>query len=209
MTDNDEFSQATRAILNKHGETLLGLAAGSIRHGMKNGKPLPASPDDHAPELAAPGASFVTLKRNGKLRGCIGSSEAYRPLAADVSENGFRAAFKDPRFPALKPDEIDGLTLSISLLSPKMPMTFSSQADFLQKLKPNTDGLIIEDAGRRALFLPSVWAQLPQTKTFVEHLKVKAGLAKDHWSNGFKAWRFTADEISADGLDDLASIWGN
>ncbi len=208
MTD-DDFAKTTRAILNRHGETLLGLAAGSIRHGLENGKPLPASPDDHAPELAAPGACFVTLKRDGKLRGCIGSSEAYRPLIADVSENGFRAAFKDPRFPALSGDEIDGLNLSISLLSQKTPMTFSSEADFLQGLRPNVDGLIIEDGGRRALFLPSVWAQLPAAKTFVEHLKVKAGLAKDHWSNGFKAWRFTAGEISADGLDDPASIWGN
>jgi len=206
MIDNGDLPQA---ILNDHGETLLQLSARSIENGLKNAKPLPVGPDDYAPELVELGASFVTLKRGGKLRGCIGSSEAYRPLIADVSENGFRAAFKDPRFPALKPVEIEGLHLSISLLSPKSPMSFTDEAEFLQSLRPQIDGLIIEDGGRRALFLPSVWAQLPETKTFVEHLKAKAGMSKDHWSDDFKAWRFTADEITQDTLDDPASIWSN
>lgn len=205
----DDFSQATKAILTNHGQTLLEIAARGIQYGLENAKPRPVSPDDVSPELAAPGASFVTLKRNGNLRGCIGSSQAYRPLAADVSENAFRAAFKDPRFPPLKPEEIDELGLSVSLLSPQAPMTFSGEDEFMQSLRPNRDGLIIEDNGRRALFLPSVWAQLPDTKSFVEHLKTKAGLAKDHWSDTFKAWRFTAEEIYADALDDPASIWGN
>ena len=192
-----------------HGETLLGLAARSIQFGLENAKPLPVSPDDYPPEVGELGASFVTLKRDGKLRGCIGSSEAYRPLVADVSENGFRAAFKDPRFPALKPGEIDGIQLSISLLSPKVPMSFTDEADFLLSLRPNLDGLIIEDGARRALVLPSVWTQLPETRIFVEHLKAKAGMPKDHWSDDFKAWRFTADEITQDTLAVPASIWSN
>ncbi|MDA1088903.1 MAG: AmmeMemoRadiSam system protein A [Proteobacteria bacterium] len=208
MTD-DEESQSTQAILNDHGEALLKLAAMSIKYGLENAKPLAVSPDDYPPELAERGASFVTLKRDGKLRGCIGSSEAYRPLITDVSENGFRAAFKDPRFPALTPAEIDGLHLSISVLSPKSPMSFSDEANFLQSLRPNIDGLIIEDGGRRALFLPSVWAQLPEPKAFVERLKAKAGMAKGHWSETFKAWRYSADEISQDSFGDPASIWGN
>ncbi len=156
-----------------------------------------------------PGACFVTLKREGKLRGCIGTSEAHRALILDVAENAFRAAFKDPRFPVLTADELDGLELSISVLSPKSPMTFSSEDDFLGQLRPGIDGLIIEDKSRRALFLPSVWAGLPDVKNFVEHLKAKAGLPKAHWSANFKAWRFLAEEISVAGLDDPASIWGN
>ena len=202
-----EFDAATKALLDRHGGALLALAAGSIRHGLDNGKPLPAGIEEYAAELAEPGASFVTLKRSGKLRGCIGTSEAHRPLVADVSENGFRAAFKDPRFPALKPDEVDGISLSLSLLSPKAPMTFSGEEDFMGALRPNVDGLVIEDNKRRALFLPSVWSQLPEPKTFVEHLKVKAKLSKDHWSGTFKAWRFTAEEISDSDLDEPSSIW--
>jgi len=190
-------------------ETLLRLVARSIQYGLKNAKPLPVSPDDYSADLSVPGACFVTLKRDGKLRGCIGSLEAWRPLVSDVSENGFRAAFKDPRFPDLTSEEITGLHLSISLLSPKTPMSFSSEAEFMADLKPDIDGLIIEDGGHRALFLPSVWEQLPGAKGFVEHLKIKAGLAKDHWSATFKAWRFRADEISPDTWDDPASIWDN
>ncbi|MCS5680902.1 MAG: AmmeMemoRadiSam system protein A, partial [Acidimicrobiales bacterium] len=145
---------------------------------------------------------------DGKLRGCIGTSEAPRPLFVDVSENGFRAAFKDPRFPALKPDEVLGLEVSVSVLSRQTPMAFSSQEEFLGLLRPCADGLIIEEGKKRALFLPSVWSQLSEPRVFVEHLKAKAGLSKDHWSDTFKAWRFTALEISTTDLDDPASIWG-
>ena len=203
----EEFGAATKALLDRYGETLLVLAAGSIQHGLENGKPLAARPGNYALELAEPGASFVTLRRKEKLRGCIGTSEAHRPLLADVSDNGFRAAFKDPRFPALKPDEVDGLSLTLSVLSPKKPMTFAGEADFLENLRPHLDGLIIEDGKRRALFLPSVWSQMPEPKTFVERLKAKAGLSKGHWSGTFKAWRFTAEEISDSDLDEPRSIW--
>lgn len=202
---SSETPSETKALLDQYGENLLGLAAQSIKHGWKNGKPLRVDTDGSPGELTQHGACFVTLKRNGKLRGCIGTSEAHQALILDVAENAFRAAFKDPRFPALAADELDGLELSISVLSPKSPMTFSGEANFLDQLRPGIDGLIIEDKGRRALFLPSVWAGLPEVKNFVEHLKVKAGLPKTHWSGNFKAWRFLAEEISAAGLD----IWGN
>ncbi|MCH7550974.1 MAG: AmmeMemoRadiSam system protein A [Proteobacteria bacterium] len=206
--DEAAFAAATRTLLDRHGEALLALAAGSIQHGLDHAKALPAGPADCAAELAEHGACFVTLRRDGKLRGCIGTSEAHRPLVVDVSENGFRAAFKDPRFPALKPDEIPGLEVSVSVLSRQTPMAFSSQQEFLDLLRPGTDGLIIEDGKKRALFLPSVWSQLSEPRVFVEHLKAKAGLSKDHWSDTFKARRFTALEISTIDLDDPASIWG-
>jgi len=206
--DEAAFAAATRTLLDRHGEALLALAAGSIQHGLDHAKALPAGPADCAAELAEHGACFVTLRRDGKLRGCIGTSEAHRALVVDVSENGFRAAFKDPRFPALKPDEIPGLEVSVSVLSRQTPMAFSSQQEFLDLLRPGTDGLIIEDGKKRALFLPSVWSQLSEPRVFVEHLKAKAGLSKDHWSDTFKARRFTALEISTIDLDDPASIWG-
>ena len=191
-----DFTDTTRALLDRHGDTLLRLAARSIQHGLEHGKPLSIHGPDFGPELGRTGACFVSLKRDGNLRGCIGTAEAKRPLSVDVAENAFRAAFKDPRFPALTAKEMDGTDLSISVLSPQTPITFSGEADLLAQLQPGIEGLIIEDAGRRALYLPSVWAQLPTPETFLQHLKVKAGLAKDHWSDGFRAWRFTAEEIS-------------
>ena len=193
----DDFGAAIKALLERHGDEILGLAVRSVRHGLKHGAPMPVNGADHAAELNDTGASFVTLKRDGKLRGCIGTAQAHRPLVLDVTENAFRAAFKDPRFPALTFGEMDGIDLSVSVLSPQTPMAFSGEADFLSQLQPGVDGLIIEDAGRRALFLPSVWEQLPMPESFLEHLKLKAGLAKDHWSGGFRAWRFTAKEVSA------------
>ncbi len=201
-----DFVAATEAMLKRHGATLLGLAAKSILGGLETGRPVPP-PAGLAAELTAPGAAFVTLKRGGRLRGCIGSSEAYRPLAVDVAENAYRAAFKDPRFPPLTEDELDGLRLSLSVLSAQTPMTFSGEADFLAQLKPGVDGLVIEDGRRRALFLPSVWEQLPEPRKFVEHLKVKAGLSKDHWSPGFKAWRFGAAEFADDDAGADAALW--
>ncbi|MBX9635875.1 MAG: AmmeMemoRadiSam system protein B, partial [Magnetospirillum sp.] len=145
--------------------------------------------------LNAPGACFVTLKKNGNLRGCIGSAQAWRSLKEDVTDNAAKAAFADPRFPPVTPEEWDDLELSVSVLTPPVPMRFMSETDLLAQLRPRVDGLIIEDGGKRALFLPSVWEQLPDPAHFLAHLKHKAGMALDHWSPHFKASRFQAVEM--------------
>lgn len=201
----DPFEARTKALLDKHGPTLLRLAAASIEHGLKAGKAPSVGPEDHPTELRAQGACFVTLKRQARLRGCIGSPQAHRPLIVDVVENGFRAAFKDPRFKPLTEAELDGLDLSISVLSPSRPMTVADEADLLGQLRPRIDGLVIADGQRRALFLPSVWEQIPDPKTFLGHLKAKAGMKPDHWSPAFQAFRFIAEEIHAKDLG--APLW--
>lgn len=203
------FETATTALLDEHGEIILRLAARSIMHGLAEGKPLGVTADDFSQPLRDEGACFVTLKRAGKLRGCIGTAEARRPLFEDIAENSFRTAFKDPRFPALKADELEGLALSVSVLSRQTEMEFSGEEDLLGQLRPGTDGLVIEDSRRRALFLPSVWGQLPDPVTFTQHLKAKAGMAKDHWSDTFRAWRFTTGEVSGNALADPSSLWRN
>ena len=86
------------------------------------------------------------------------------------------------------------------MLSPQTPISFSDEDDLLAQLYPGVDGLVIQDGKRRALFLPSVWSQLPQPAGFLERLKVKAGLKRDHWSDTMRAWRFVAEEISDDEL---------
>lgn len=204
--DADPFEARTQALLAKHGPMLLRLAAESIEHGLKTGKSLSIGPEDYPAELRGEGACFVTLKRDGRLRGCIGSPQAHRPLIVDVAENGFRAAFKDPRFKPLTAMELHGLDLSISVLSPARPMTVADEADLLRQLRPRRDGLIIADGNRRALFLPSVWEQIPDPRTFLGHLKAKAGMPANHWSPGFQASRFIAEEIYARDLKDGA-LW--
>ncbi len=203
----DVFAEKTRQLLERHGETLLHLAAASIEFGLRQGRPMPVEVSDYAPELGENGASFVTLKRSGKLRGCIGTSMAVQPLVRDVSDHAFAAAFRDHRFPPLSREELAGLSLSLSVLSAPSPLTFRDEKDLLGQLRPQIDGLIIEDGGHRALFLPTVWETLADAETFLGHLKVKAGLSAGHWSEHFKAWRFVAEEISGDDLPDPAALW--
>lgn len=193
----EDFERETRVLLDSHGPSLLALAGRSIDHGLAKGGPLTVDPAEHAAELRRTGAAFVTLKRDGRLRGCIGSPQAHRPLVLDVADNAFRAAFKDPRFKPLTPAERSGLALSLSVLSPATPMRFSGEADLLSQLRPHIDGLIIADNGRRALFLPSVWEQISDAHIFLSQLKAKAGLARDHFSPTFQAMRFIAVEIAA------------
>lgn len=203
----DAFAAKTQRTLSRYGAALLKLAAVSIEHGLAHGAALPVKPDGQPAELAENGATFVTLKRQGQLRGCIGSSLAHRPLIVDVAANGFAAAFKDPRFPAVTATELPEIALSLSVLSAPAPMTFAGEADLLAQLRPDIDGLIIEDRGRRALFLPAVWKGLPEPPAFLRHLKLKARLDAGHWSDDFKAWRFIAAEVSSATLPAGSGLW--
>ena len=205
----DGFADRTQTLLDNHGTTLLRLAASSIEYGLAHQRVMPVKAADYPSDLGELGACFVTLYRSAKLRGCIGSPAARRPLVEDVVHNAYAAAFGDRRFNKLTPEELDGLELSVSVLSPQSPIDFRGEDDLISKLRPGVDGLVIEDKGRRALYLPSVWESLPLAKNFLVQLKVKAGLAADHWSENFKAWRFVALEAKAKELDDPDSIWSN
>jgi len=201
------FEDATRALLAAHGESLIRLAAASIRNGLATGKALAVDAADYPETIAAEGACFVTLKHGPKLRGCIGSPQARRTLVEDVAGNAFAAAFEDPRFANLQEDELDGLNLSISVLSPQVAIDVSSEAELLARLRPGIDGLIIEDQGRRALFLPSVWEQLPSPEQFLAHLKAKAGLPQNPLSADLKAWRFIAEEVADECIGGPEALW--
>lgn len=193
----DEISRADAALLERHGADLIELVVGTIEHGLTKGEPPQVVAGAFAEDLRVTRATFVTLERENRLRGCIGSVIATRPLVEDVAENAFRAAFRDPRFPPLAVDELEGLGVSLSVLSPMVPMAVDSEAALRNALRPGVDGLLIEDDGRRAVFLPQVWDQLPEPEQFMAHLKQKAGLPQDHWSNAFRAWRFVVQKAPA------------
>lgn len=183
--DSDLLSESDRKVLTD-------LAFASIRHGLEQRGPLPFHASEETPRsMLAPGACFVTLKKNGQLRGCIGSLEARRPLAEDVCANAHAAAFHDPRFAPLTEDELANLEISISVLTPAQPLAFDSEQDLIEKLQPGVDGLILTDAGQRGTFLPSVWEQLLQAVDFLRHLKLKAGLPADYWSDTVCIERYT------------------
>tara|TARA_R110001583_G_scaffold71050_6_gene200620 strand:+ start:60915 stop:62390 length:1476 start_codon:yes stop_codon:yes gene_type:complete len=198
INDETDFVDTTQNILNRHGKDLLSLASQSIRHGLAQGGPLQPDTDRLPAPLQQPGACFVTLKQNGNLRGCIGSILAHRNLAQDVCENAFKAAFGDPRFNKITLDALnDDLEMSISVLSPPQPFPFANEADFIARLTPFEDGIILTDGNRRGLFLPQVWDQLPDPTDFVRHLKRKAGLPMDYWSNTITAQRFVTRAIES------------
>ena len=129
-----------------------------------------------APWLAQPGATFVTLTREGALRGCIGSLQASRPLGLDVAENAHGAAFRDPRFAPVSAEEWRRCRVEVSLLATPKVLPFADEADLLAQVVPGEDGLILEAEGRRATFLPQVWEGLPDKRQFLRELARKAGL---------------------------------
>ena len=182
--------------LNKeHQQRLLDLAKSSIQQGLQTGRPLKVNLADFPAELTEHRATFVTLHKHHQLRGCIGMLEAVRPLAEDIAENAFLAAFKDPRFPPLAEDEFGELEIHLSILTPAEPVSFTSEQDLITHLQPGIDGLILEEGRRRGTFLPSVWEQLPDPEQFLRHLKQKAGFAPDYWSENIRIYLYRTDMI--------------
>jgi AmmeMemoRadiSam system protein A len=127
--------------------------------------------------------TFVTLKINGQLRGCIGNLTSNEPLVSGVRRNAINAAFHDPRFAPLSASELDRIEIEISILTEPKPLNYRDGIDLLEKLRPNVDGVTICLGHASATFLPQVWEQLPEPQDFLAHLCMKAGLAADAWKN--------------------------
>jgi MEMO1 family protein len=161
--------------LDDAGRTLLTIARGSIEKNLLGKSDVTAT----ASWLAQAGATFVTLTKDGNLRGCIGSLAPARALGEDVAENALGAAFRDPRFPAMTAAEWPQCKVEVSLLSTPKPLRFADEADLIVQIEAGEDGLIIEADGKRGTFLPQVWQDLPEKRTFLAHLLKKAGLPAD------------------------------
>lgn len=180
---------------NVHKAQLLALAKASIREGLQTGRPLKIDPAGFPAELKERRATFVTLQINRKLRGCIGVLQPVRPLAEDIAENAFSAAFSDPRFPPLTSEEFNTLAIHLSILTPAEPVSFTSEQDLIAQLQPGIDGLILQEGHRRGTFLPSVWETLPKPEDFLKHLKLKAGLPAGYWSDTIRISRYETEYI--------------
>lgn len=174
-------------VTEESGNVLLPIARAAIARALG----LSYAADETAPWLAELGACFVTLTQDNELRGCIGTLEAHRPLLADIKGNAVAAAMRDPRFMPLSAEEFDITAVEVSLLSPTQAMEARNEAHALAQLRPGVDGVVFEYGRYRSTFLPQVWEQLPQPKTFMAHLKRKAGLPDDFWAEGVKLSRYT------------------
>ncbi len=174
------------------GEMLLSIARAAISCALG----MPKSADEDGEWLTEPGACFVTLTQHGRLRGCIGSLEAHRPLLTDLKSNAVAAALHDTRFMPLKPAELADTDIEVSLLSPITEMKFNSEADVLTQLRPGVDGIVFEFNGYRSTFLPQVWEQLPSPRQFLGQLKRKAGFPEDFWDKDVKISRYSVKKFS-------------
>jgi AmmeMemoRadiSam system protein A len=133
------------------------------------------------PTLQQPGATFVTLTLHGELRGCIGTLEAYQPLAEDAREHAVAAALNDFRFPPVSPEELPDLRLEISRLTPPQPLEYEKPADLPSRLRPGIDGVLLRDGFQRATFLPQVWEKIPDAEHFLDQLCQKMGSFAGLW----------------------------
>lgn len=197
-TDSNPLDPADRS-------ALLTLARQSIEYGLAHGSALDLDPVAYPASLQAQRAAFVTIETRGVLRGCIGHLEAIQPLVRDVAENAFAAAFRDPRFPPLARRELENLAIEISVLTPAEPLSFTSEEELLTLIEPGRDGLILEAGTARGTFLPTVWEGLPHPRDFLRHLKTKAGLSPEYWSEDIRILRYETESFSDQGMHAVAS----
>jgi AmmeMemoRadiSam system protein A len=148
------------------------------------------------PDLTEPGAVFITITKDNQLRGCIGSIQRYRSLLDDIRENSKSAAFKDPRFSPLEPDELNEIKIEISILSASQPLNYQSVEELKTKIKPATDGIILTKDYHKAVFLPQVWEKLSRFDEFFESLCKKAGLSSNCLTDKPQIELFTVTTIS-------------
>jgi AmmeMemoRadiSam system protein A len=172
---------------------LLALARDAIAARFRGDQP-PRLASDRAETFGQPRALFVTLRRDGQLRGCIGTLAPEGDLGRTVPRFALRAAFEDPRFPGLSAEELPGCTIEISVLTAPRPV------EHPEDIVVGRDGLIIELGGRRGLLLPQVATEWGFDRaTFLAELSRKAGLPPDAWQlPSARLWSFQA-EVFAEG----------
>ncbi len=125
---------------------------------------------------------FVTLTKEGELRGCIGFLTGAMPLWKGVVTAARAAAFDDPRFPALDPEELGSIRIEVSVLTEPTLLTVKTPAEYVKKINVGRDGLIIKHGFHQGLLLPQVAVEYGwNAETFLEHLCLKAGLPRDAW----------------------------
>lgn len=164
---------------------LLSLARRAIAHYLATGEILEIDPAELPDNLKEKRACFVTLTINRRLRGCIGHLLPIQELYKDVIENAAAAAFHDPRFLPLTPNELSQIKIEISVLTIPQPLDFSSPDDLIAKLRPGIDGVILKSNKDArpcvSTFLPQVWEELKTPEEFLGHLCQKAGLSSSCW----------------------------
>ena len=179
------FFKVLLNITEKEGQILVQLAYLTISERL--GKQLPDADNTILkqallePVFEAVGGTFVTLKKNQNLRGCIGNLVSNMTIVEGVRSNATSAAFNDYRFKALSVDELESIDVEVSVLTTPKKLDYTNWQDLLTKIRVDTDGVILRKGGSSATFLPQVWRQLPNAESFLSQLCLKAGLSNDAW----------------------------
>lgn len=160
------------------------------------------------PELQEKRGVFVTLKKNSQLRGCIGFPEPVLPLKEAIKEASKSAAFSDPRFPPVSKDELNDITIEISILTTPQEIKVSSADELLEKIKIGRDGLILRGPYGSGLLLPQVFTEYNCTPTEALQMTCqKAGLPRDAWQKEEnKFYSFQADIFCEDSNGKIAQL---
>jgi AmmeMemoRadiSam system protein A len=191
------LSTASKELRQEDGAFLLRLARKAVGDYLSSGE-RPGMAPERAGPVAEERACFVTIHSEGRLRGCIGSLAATRPLALDVMDNAVNSAFCDPRFPPLLAAELPLVKFSISVLGLPHRIRPDGPDGLLRALAPRKDGLIIAKGPFRATFLPAVWEVIEDKEEFLSHLCIKAGLDSDEWRDtaSMEFYVYQAQEFS-------------
>lgn len=171
----------TEKLSTEDRDILLKVARQSIERAVRGEPKLTLSVKDYSALLQRNGASFVTLTLKGRLRGCIGTLQAYQALVLDVREHAILAALEDPRFPPVAERELAAIKIEISRLTEPKPLSYQTPQDLLQGLHPGTDGVVLRLGYRSATYLPQVWDQIPDPADFLSELCLKMGTSADTW----------------------------
>lgn len=159
---------------------------------------MPDVPLENLPSnLRKPGACFITLMAADVLRGCTGTLVARQPLAQEISDTTARTATSDPRFPPVRPDEVEHITIEISVLSELRTLEIPQPHHLPDILVPGRDGVLLTHGAHRATFLPQVWARVNTTEEFLAMLCQKMGLPATAWlSPEMKVQIYTVDKFT-------------
>ena len=168
-------------ISERAGEYLVDIAKETVKYYLETGKRI-EMPEDYPIELDEKLGVFVTINKNNNLRGCIGYAEPIEPAINATIEVAIAAAFNDPRFNQVTPEEFENLEFEVTVLTKPEMIIIAHPDQYFEEIEIGRDGLIVQKGYSRGLLLPQVAVENAFTiEDFLEHTCMKAGISADSW----------------------------
>jgi AMMECR1 domain-containing protein len=171
-------------------EVLLDVAAKAVQHGLREGKPMPVAHERYSANLRDCWPVKVSLAAGERPLGAANLQQRTRPLVSNVAGLVYAAAFLDRKSPGVRAEDLDQLSVRITVLGLPLQMAFVRESDVMAMLQPEVDALAISHQQRRAMLWPDAWLQHPTAKAFMAALKGKVGLEADQWHGTLRLERY-------------------